>query len=87
MHDFLFSSTCAELARDYLQRNLRLSVVRGLISPVHDAYGKKVHSYVLFDQTFKLKLRVITKAVIFAVYIPIQFRVLSRAITVLPCAS
>ena len=32
----------AELARDFLQRTARLRVVRGIISPVHDAYGKKV---------------------------------------------
>jgi hypothetical protein len=30
-----------ELARDCLQRHSRFSVVRGIISPVHDAYGKK----------------------------------------------
>jgi nicotinamide mononucleotide adenylyltransferase len=30
-----------ELARDFLQRTTRFRVVRGIISPVHDAYGKK----------------------------------------------
>jgi nicotinate (nicotinamide) nucleotide adenylyltransferase len=30
-----------ELARDCLQKNSLFSVVRGIISPVHDAYGKK----------------------------------------------
>ena len=32
-----------ELARDCLQKNSLFSVVRGIISPVHNAYGKKVY--------------------------------------------
>ena len=36
--------TSAELARDCLQKNSLFSVVRGIISPVHDAYGKKVYT-------------------------------------------
>jgi nicotinic acid mononucleotide adenylyltransferase len=32
---------CAELARDYLHRTTALEVVGGVLSPVHDAYGKR----------------------------------------------
>ena len=37
--------TSAELARDCLQKDSLFSVVRGIISPVHDAYGKKVYTH------------------------------------------
>ena len=39
---FHWLTLLAELARDWLQRNSKCCVTRGIISPVHDAYGKKV---------------------------------------------
>lgn len=33
----------AELARDWLHSTGKYAVEGGIISPVHDAYGKKVH--------------------------------------------
>ena len=35
-------SPLTELARDFLHRTSKFRVVRGIVSPVHDAYGKKV---------------------------------------------
>lgn len=32
-----------ELARDFLQRTRNIAVVGGILSPTHDAYGKKVY--------------------------------------------
>lgn len=31
-----------ELAKDFLQRTRNIAVVGGILSPTHDAYGKKV---------------------------------------------
>ena len=39
---FHWLTVLAELARDWMQRNSKCCVTRGIISPVHDAYGKKV---------------------------------------------
>jgi len=33
---------CVELARDFLHRMGGYDVIGGVISPVHDAYGKQV---------------------------------------------
>ena len=35
----------AELARDWLHSTGKYAVEGGIISPVHDAYGKKVHEH------------------------------------------
>lgn len=32
-----------ELAKDFLQRTRNVAVVGGIVSPTHDAYGKKVY--------------------------------------------
>lgn len=34
--------SATELARDFLQRSRNIAVVGGIVSPTHDAYGKKV---------------------------------------------
>ena len=40
--EYCFSLSLPELARDSLNRSGKYSVEGGIISPVHDAYGKKV---------------------------------------------
>ena len=41
---YICYSTCEiELARDFLQRTRNIAVVGGILSPTHDAYGKKVY--------------------------------------------
>ena len=41
--------TYTEIARDYLTRLRKHDVVAGIISPVHDAYDKKVSSQIIFS--------------------------------------
>jgi len=38
-------SLISELARDYLHRSTNCQVVAGLVSPVHDKYGKEVSTH------------------------------------------
>ena len=43
VHMLLLYTYETELARDFLQRTRDVTVVGGILSPTHDAYGKKVY--------------------------------------------